>query len=944
MYRRSKTSPRVCAIQINNRYAGFEEVALVCHSLGGLIARKYLIDEIKNRHSLRVRRLILCAVPNDGAQLASIAQFLSWKHNQLKQLCRDSDLIEFLNDDWATHKLDDAVSTKLLIGTQDQVVDRASARGHWRHSHIETITGRNHVNLVKPTGADDDAFLTLKRLLLEPNRESSPSVESPIVTARVSESLQIEPTEARVTTQPSESVPVHPLRCIGRNEETKNLVDALREPKDFTAVLVLGSAGMGKTTITREVATYPNVVGRYGQRRWFVELETAPTRETVETAILSAIGLDPATVKFDAALTRFGEAPSLLVLDNLETPWDGEREKVEALLGTLHAVPGLAILASIRGNEPPGGLRWSRQRTMHPLEWPHDRDLFIDIAQDIKPDDPDLAPLLKGLGGVPLAIELVALEAAVHDTLAAVLEEWRRVGIALANRRGVAPTRLSSLEVSLELSFNSKRLGDAGRRLFCLLGQLPAGVADEDLKALLGEAAFSARRELLSTGRALQRGTRLDLLPPVRDHASRLHPPSDEDADRLRKHYLYLVRDQGEAVGKAGGSAAVTRLTPELANIDAAMRRAVDHGMRADAIAAVHGLSRLIMFTGLGTAGGIQSLASACSVAEDAAGEALCLDGSGDIALARSDHDAARRAYEQALTLYRQIGNILGEANCIWSLGDIALRRSDHAIARKTYEQALTLYRQVGGILGEANCIAHLGDIALHRSDDAAARKAYEQALPLFRQFGDILGEANCIRNLGDIALDRSDHDAARKAYEQALPLFRQVGQILGEANCIQSLGDVALARFDHDEARNAYEQALPLYRQVGQIVGEANCIMSLGDIAFRRSDHDAARKAYEQALPLYRQIGQILGEANCIKSLGNIALARADRDAARIGFAEALGLYEKIEEPYSIGHAHQQLAMIAKGKEREKHLAAARAAWTSIGRDDLVEQFIPKD
>jgi hypothetical protein len=43
---------------------------------------------------------------------------------------------------------------------------------------------------------------------------------------------------------------------------------------------------------------------------------------------------------------------------------------------------------------------------------------------------------------------------------------------------------------------------------------------------------------------------------------------------------------------------------------------------------------------------------------------------------------AVRYTSEQALPLYRQVGDVLGEANCIKSLGNIALGRSDHAAAR----------------------------------------------------------------------------------------------------------------------------------------------------------------------------------------------------------------------------------------------------------------------
>ena len=73
----------------------------------------------------------------------------------------------------------------------------------------------------------------------------------------------------------------------------------------------------------------------------------------------------------------------------------------------------------------------------------------------------------------------------------------------------------------------------------------------------------------------------------------------------------------------------------------------------------------------------------------------------------------ARQRYEEALPLYRKVGDLQGEANCIRSLGDIALRRSDHDGARQRYEAALPLYRKVGAVLGEANCIKSLGDIAL---------------------------------------------------------------------------------------------------------------------------------------------------------------------------------------------------------------------------------------
>jgi len=86
-----------------------------------------------------------------------------------------------------------------------------------------------------------------------------------------------------------------------------------------------------------------------------------------------------------------------------------------------------------------------------------------------------------------------------------------------------------------------------------------------------------------------------------------------------------------------------------------------------------------------------------------------------------------------------------------------------------------------------------------------------------------------------------------------------------------------------------------------------------------------------------------VLGEANCIKSLGDIALEQADSETAGARFREALGLYERILDPYSIGGVYFRLAKLAPegSEERRRHARAAREAWESIKRPDMVERWL---
>ena len=65
---------------------------------------------------------------------------------------------------------------------------------------------------------------------------------------------------------------------------------------------------------------------------------------------------------------------------------------------------------------------------------------------------------------------------------------------------------------------------------------------------------------------------------------------------------------------------------------------------------------------------------------------------------------------------------------------------------------------------------------------------------------------------------------------------------------------------------------------------------------------------------------------------------------AAPERWGAALAFYAKIPEPKSVGCAHLRLARrAANPKEAAEHREAARAAWDSIDRQDLIEKYLGK-
>ncbi|XXX91117.1 tetratricopeptide repeat protein [Sorangium sp. So ce145] len=617
-------------------------------------------------------------------------------------------------------------------------------------------------------------------------------------------------------------------RCIGRDAVVDSLAAALSRDRPGRALL-LGAAGIGKSTVSLAVLHRPEVVARFGERRFFVRLDAAPDAASAAAALADALRVAPGPDLRQRALSSLTAGPAILALDNLETPWNGDDQaETEALLAELAAMPQLALVASVRGAGRPGRVAWSSPVELWPLGHAEAEAMFCAIAGEEHRGKPALSALLSLQEGVPLAIDLLAHSAQGND-LVNLKEEWEARRTAVLEREGGARDRLRSWNASLELSIGSPRMTSEARRLLAVLAVLPDGVAQRDLAAVFPDAGPAAARVLAHMRLAYFEGGRLKMLSPVREYVKAAHPPAAEDLGQAMDHYGELARTFGPVPGTPGGTEATARLAPEAANLDAVIRRGLAEAAAGRWIEAAVALTHFARFSGHSAP---MPLGRALEVAQRAGDErraALCTQSLGDIALSRSQHNEARARYQEALPLHRLVGDVLGEASCIRRLGDIALRRSQHDEARARYQEALPLYRQVGSVLGEASCIRSLGDIALARSQHDEARTRYQQALPLYRQVGSVPGEANCIRSLGDIAPACTQHNEARARYQEALPLYRQVGDVLGEASCIRSLGDIALARSQHDEARARYQEALELLRadylllQRGQIWANAD-------------------------------------------------------------------------------------------------------------------------
>lgn len=152
--------------ELEVRLRDYEEISIVGHSLGGLIARKYLVEEIKKQNHIKVKRLLLFAEPVLGSQLANIAKYFSWRHRHLAQLCTDSDIIETINSDWEILSLPSKLDVVYVLGGNDSAVDRSSVINSVHRSYLEFIPAEGHTSMIRPASSDATHYRITRDFLL----------------------------------------------------------------------------------------------------------------------------------------------------------------------------------------------------------------------------------------------------------------------------------------------------------------------------------------------------------------------------------------------------------------------------------------------------------------------------------------------------------------------------------------------------------------------------------------------------------------------------------------------------------------------------------------------------------------------------------------------------------------------------------------------------------
>lgn len=141
----------------------YENIIVIAHSMGGLVAKALVIDEIKNTSTKKVKKYISLAVPHSGSNFAVIAGSI-FTNPQVIDLEPLSEAVKSLNEDWL--RLQDALPSSLYIyGQYDTIVPKTSAVPIGIVDDCIVPCDEDHNSITKPLAADRLCFLAVKKEL-----------------------------------------------------------------------------------------------------------------------------------------------------------------------------------------------------------------------------------------------------------------------------------------------------------------------------------------------------------------------------------------------------------------------------------------------------------------------------------------------------------------------------------------------------------------------------------------------------------------------------------------------------------------------------------------------------------------------------------------------------------------------------------------------------------
>ena len=281
----------------------------------------------------------------------------------------------------------------------------------------------------------------------------------------------------------------------------------------------------------------------------------------------------------------------------------------------------------------------------------------------------------------------------------------------------------------------------------------------------------------------------------------------------------------------------------------------------------------------------------------DKVGQAAALSDIGAVYDSLGEKQKALELLNQALPLRREAGDRQGEATTLNNIGAVYRSLGEIRKAVEYYDQSLLVARSMKERESEASALNNLGAAYRALGELQKALDAYAQALPLWKAIANRRGEAVTLSNLGGVYRSLGEQEKALEFYNKSLVSARDAKDRRIEGETLNNIGAVQRVLGQQQQALEFFNQALEIRRAVGDRRGEATTLNNLGSLSVSLGENQKALEFYDQSLKLWRTVGDRSGEAGTLHNTGEVFYITGEKDKALKYFNEALILRRAVED-----------------------------------------------
>ena len=625
-----------------------------------------------------------------------------------------------------------------------------------------------------------------------------------------------------MSSAPGELPPQPPRIFCGRDELIERIVDLAQR---LTPIALLGTGGIGKTSIILTVLHDSRIRQKFGENRWFIRCDEFPASRTNFLRRLSeVIGAGIENPEDLTPLRRYLSSKEMvIVLDNAESildPQGSGAQEIRTVVNELTRFSNICLCITSRISTIPPDCEILEIPT---LSMEAARETFYRIYKCGEQPD-SINSILRQLDFHPLSITLLATVAQYNkwDT-ERLTEEWEK------HRTGVLHIPHSgSLAATIELTLSSpmfRELGPDARELLGVVAFFPQGINEKNADWLLptvndGPNIFDKFCVLSLTYRT---NGFITMLAPLRGHLRFKDPASSLLLGTTRERYFSQL------------STYINPKNPGLQESSWIMSEDVNVEYLLDVFTSIDADSK--------------SVWDVCAVFMNHLYQyrPRLITLGPKIEALPDDHPSKSQCLLELSMLFHSVGNL--------------------AESKRILTNNLKLWRERGDDLRVAVALGTLSTLNLAMNHHKEGTENIREASEIFERLGNAMGQAMCLIILARSLGKDGQFDAAVETASRAVNLLQGKGEELQVREGHSILGNIYHEKGDTEKAIHHFEISLAIASSLDSRWELFDIHYSLADLFYREGRLDDAHAHVERAKSHAANDTYLLAQASLLQA-----------------------------------------------------------------------------